>query len=47
MFPPIFPSLLLLNIGAFGNSGRRRDWTWRAWLKPGHRCLVPVNSFAE
>ncbi|MET4328897.1 putative SOS response-associated peptidase YedK [Bradyrhizobium sp. i1.15.2] len=20
---------------------------WRAWLKPEHRCLVPVNSFAE
>jgi putative SOS response-associated peptidase YedK len=20
---------------------------WRGWLKPEHRCLVPVNSFAE
>ena len=20
---------------------------WRGWLKPGHRCLVPFNSFAE
>jgi putative SOS response-associated peptidase YedK len=20
---------------------------WRGWLKPGNRCLVPVNSFAE
>lgn len=20
---------------------------WRAWLKSEHRCLVPVNSFAE
>lgn len=20
---------------------------WRAWLKPEHRCLVPVNSFAK
>ena len=20
---------------------------WRMWLKPGNRCLVPANSFAE
>jgi putative SOS response-associated peptidase YedK len=20
---------------------------WRGWLKPGNRCLVPANSFAE
>ncbi len=20
---------------------------WRAWMKPEHRCLVPVSSFAE
>jgi putative SOS response-associated peptidase YedK len=20
---------------------------WRGWLTPGHRCLVPFNSFAE
>lgn len=20
---------------------------WRGWLKPGSRCLVPANSFAE
>jgi hypothetical protein len=32
---------------AFGRLRPVLDLRWRGWLTPGHRCLVPFNSFAE